>query len=93
MQRKTLNGNQCYCTGCHDYFNSVSSFDRHRAGDWMNRGANRRCRTAEELTAKGWSRNKRGFWIESRYMPERLDVVTHTGGNGLDPSSPTGGVS
>jgi hypothetical protein len=69
-----LRGNRCQCTGCGDLFNSTSTFDRHRTGRYDVIGA-RRCLTSEELTARGWSRNAAGFWIE-RPMRRRLDEAT-----------------
>jgi hypothetical protein len=59
-----LTGNRCRCSGCGEYFNSVSIFDRHRAGDWQERGANRRCLTVDQMLAKGYLKNAAGFWIE-----------------------------
>lgn len=73
-----LVGNRCQCRACGEYFNSVSSFDRHRAGDWQNRGSNRRCRAPDELIAKGWSKNTAGYWIEKARA--RLDAPA-IGGN------------
>jgi hypothetical protein len=58
-----LTGNRCQCTGCGEYFNSTSTFDRHRT-DSYERGERRRCRTPDELILRGWSKNPAGFWIE-----------------------------
>jgi len=52
------------CQGCKQYFNSTGAFDKHRTG---KHGVNRRCMTPEEMTAKGMSINKDGFWITSVY--------------------------
>lgn len=62
-----LTGNRCKCPHCGEFFNSLSTFDRHRAGNWENRGANRHCLRPEQLTAKGWSKNEAGFWVERRH--------------------------
>jgi hypothetical protein len=67
MSAPKLTGNRCRCAACGDLFNSTSAFDRHRAGTFAPRGTwphSRRCLTADELHAKGWSRNAAGFWIE-----------------------------
>jgi hypothetical protein len=70
-----LAGSRCRCTACGELFNSVSVFDRHRVGNWENRGANRRCLTIPQMLAKGWRLNVRGFWIER----SRLDVARTAG--------------
>ena len=67
--RKVLTGDRNQCSGCGEYFNSLKGFDRHRTGEF---GQTRRCRTVDELTTKGWCRNKDGFWItESRLRDYR----------------------
>jgi hypothetical protein len=55
-----LTGQRCQCTGCGEYFNRVSTFDKHRVGE---HGVNRHCLTEAQMTDKGWSRNAAGFWI------------------------------
>lgn len=64
--RLKLTGNRCQCTACGEYFTSVRSFDRHRVGEYANRGrlAGRRCLTAVEMDAAGFGRNARGFRTE-----------------------------
>lgn len=63
----TLTGNKCQCTACGEFFNRVSTFDRHRVGVI---GVDRRCLTSDEMTAKGWRLNGRGFWLtEARALP------------------------
>lgn len=52
------------CQGCKQYFNSTGAFDKHRMG---KHGVDRRCMTPEEMTAKGMSINKDGFWITAIY--------------------------
>jgi hypothetical protein len=54
-----LSGQRSECTTCGLLFTSTCSFDKHRVGRY---GAGRRCLTAAELTAKGWSPNQGGFW-------------------------------
>jgi hypothetical protein len=80
-----LTGSRCQCSACGELFNSVSVFDRHRVGNWENRGANRRCLTIPQMQAKGWRLNIRGFWIE-RSRPDAAprngdrDVPSHSDG-------------
>lgn len=58
-----LTGRRCECAACGERFNSVSTFDRHRSGR-LDMCEPRRCANPAELSARGWSRNARGFWIE-----------------------------
>jgi hypothetical protein len=80
VQNPRLTGTRCRCAVCGKNFNSTSSFDRHRYGDYQQRGANRRCRTWQELRTLGWTVNKAGFWIER----PRLDAPPKS----RDPSAP-----
>lgn len=59
----SLGNTGCQCMACGEYFNRVSTFDKHRVGE---HGPERRCLTAEEMAAKGWSHNSRGLWITAR---------------------------
>jgi hypothetical protein len=59
---KKLTGNRCQCTACGEYFNRVSTFDRHRVGTF---GLDRRCLTLDEMAAKGWHTNAAGFYVTS----------------------------
>jgi hypothetical protein len=59
---KVLRGDRCRCSGCGEYFNSTYMFDKHRFGKYPDR----RCMTAEEMSAKGYSKNEAGFWISSK---------------------------
>ena len=62
MTKQHLTGDQNQCPGCGEYFNSTYAFDRHRTGRF---GVDRRCMTIDEMTARGMSMNKAGFWISS----------------------------
>jgi hypothetical protein len=62
---KMLSGDRNQCQGCKHYFNSTLAFDKHRRGEY---GHNRRCLTSEEMTEKGMSVNKDGYWI-TKAMP------------------------
>lgn len=57
---KNLGETRCQCMACGEYFNRVSTFDKHRVGEY---GADRRCMTSEEMQAKGWHINAAGFWV------------------------------
>ena len=62
-----LTGNKCECTACGQFFNRVSTFDKHRVGTL---GASRRCLSVDEMAAKGWRLNDKGFWLtEARALP------------------------
>jgi hypothetical protein len=67
--RKTLTGDRNQCPGCSEYFNSTFAFEKHRTGDFNK---DRRCRTTDEMEAKGMAKNAAGFWISSA-MP--VDVA------------------
>jgi len=56
-----LTGQRSLCRGCNKVFSTTSTFDRHRVGEYPDR----RCLTAEELTAKGWS-EREGIWRTPR---------------------------
>lgn len=57
-----IGSDKCLCTSCGLYFNSTYAFDNHRTGSYGN---GRRCRTADELRARGCSLNATGHWITS----------------------------
>lgn len=62
MSREKLTGNQCQCTGCGEYFARVSTFDKHRTGQYEG---GRRCLSIAEMHGKGWSLNAHGFWVRA----------------------------
>ncbi len=59
VERMRLTDHRCQCAGCREYFNSTAAFDKHRTGH----GAERRCRTPEEMRAIGMSQNPQGWWV------------------------------
>ena len=70
-------GNQCECTGCGEFFNSVYGFDKHRVfmdkdarGRYIEDWDRRRCLTVAEMKAKGWSLNDYGFWVTKKMSEE-----------------------
>ena len=61
-----LTEHRCQCAKCGHYFSRTSTFDKHRTGSFAQPGewsGTRRCMTADEMTAKGLSRNADGVWI------------------------------
>jgi hypothetical protein len=74
-----LTGSRCRCPTCGEYFNSTSVFDRHRVGLWRDQGIHRRCLSGDEMTARGWSLNAKGFWIERQRSAAGLDRARISG--------------
>lgn len=74
-----LTGSRCRCQTSGEYFNSTSVFDRHRVGPWRDQGTHRRCLSANEMTARGWSLNAKGFWIERQRPSAGLDRARRSG--------------
>jgi hypothetical protein len=83
---RRLTGCRCRCSGCGEYFNSVSVFDRHRIGNWEAEGGNRRCLTVPEMLSRGWRLNARSFWIERQRIdaPRRRRDVAAPGIDGRE---------
>jgi len=69
MSVPKLTGCRCQCCACGEYFGSVDVFDRHRVGEY---GVNRRCLSVDEMSAMGWERNGRGFWLRHRLGAGRV---------------------
>lgn len=63
MTGPKLTGNRCHCTACREYFNSDSTFQRHRKGGYET-ATSRRCLAPANLIARGWSKNAAGLWIQ-----------------------------
>jgi hypothetical protein len=59
-----LTGSRNQCQSCKQCFNSNAAFDMHRVG---GHGVDRRCRTTDEMTAKGMLINHAGFWVTKAY--------------------------
>jgi hypothetical protein len=59
-----LIGDRNQCPTCGEYFNRTSGFDRHRIGKIGT--PTRRCLTAAEMQAEGWTKSKAGFWLVPR---------------------------
>jgi len=85
MSALKLTGCRCQCCACGEYFGNVDVFDRHRVGEY---GVNRRCLSGEEMTALGWARNGRGFWLKHRLEAGR--VATFAGSNRAPATNPQG---
>jgi hypothetical protein len=87
MTKLHLTGDRCQCAACHQYFNSVRSFDQHRIGRFSP--PLRRCFTPDQMTASGMRRNASGFWL-TRNFGSRDSRWTHGGGDpgGNEPLPP-----
>lgn len=68
-EHKTLRGDRNQCPACNEYFNSTHAFEKHRHGEY---GIDRRCLTADEMTAKGMHLGSDGFWRGSRREVESI---------------------
>lgn len=87
-----LKAGRCQCMACGLYFSGVREFDRHRAGSYAKKGewqGQRYCRSLEQLLARGWRTDARGFLSQGR--PERAPVVVagHDGGGVVVTTTPT----
>lgn len=72
-----LVGSRNQCSGCKQYFNSNTAFEKHRTGAF---GVNRRCRSSEEMLKIGMTKNKSGFWITelNLWRNHADDKTTHS---------------
>lgn len=69
MPTLRIGSNQCQCDSCGEFFGGVRTFDLHRVfmdkdskGKYIENWDRRRCLTPAEMEAKGWRKNKHGFW-------------------------------
>jgi hypothetical protein len=53
------------CSACGATFPSVSSFDLHRTGSFLQ--GTRRCLRADEMRARGMVRNEKGWWMRASF--------------------------
>lgn len=72
---KRLTGNQCFCTGCGEYFTTVGNFDRHQL-------INKPCRHPRDV---GLIQDAQGYW----QMPG-TDRPAFTQGNAANEPDPMG---
>jgi hypothetical protein len=63
--QRFLRGRRCRCAGCLLEFNSISAFDRHCAGD----GLDRHCLTTNEMIALRMPLNGGGWWVSRTAIP------------------------
>lgn len=87
MNALKLTGCRCQCCACGEYFGNVVVFDRHRVGQ---HGVNRRCLSPDEMAAKGWAQNDRGFWL--RRGLEGGSAGVNAGSNHAPATNPQGVV-
>lgn len=57
-----LGKKRCQCGACSALFGGTRLFERHRVGAYVP--DQRRCLSQDEMRARGWSKNRDGFWIE-----------------------------
>jgi hypothetical protein len=78
-------GQRCQCTGCGQQFNRVTTFARHRVGDFgtLREPGARRCLSTEEMHGRGWRLNSAGFWLGAPMPAEALPQPVMQGGGGL----------
>ena len=65
-----LSGTRNQCSGCDEYFNSNTAFEKHRTG---KHGVNRRCRTPDEMRSLGMFINIYGYWVSEAMNKERYE--------------------
>lgn len=76
-----LTGRTCRCAGCGLLFVSETSFDGHRTGTYTPLA--RRCRTPDELHARGYALVSRRLWLKGRtsdqfpHFPFKARNVAH----------------
>lgn len=49
------------CSGCNRVFAGIVAFDAHRIGSFTQK--QRRCLTPVEMSARGLTRNEKGWWM------------------------------
>lgn len=59
MPELKVGSNFCECTGCGEFFFTVSSFDKHFA---RGRGGNVKCLKPEEMVKLNMEKDKNGYW-------------------------------
>ncbi len=79
MPNLKIGSDVCYCSSCHEHFNSTFAFDTHRTGQPHSR----RCLTIDEMLAKGMGKNAHGRWVsERRRASLESTIVPHPIGDG-----------
>lgn len=53
-----LHMEHCAAAGCCQTFSGPTTGDAHRVGKYPDR----RCLTPDEMTARGWHKDRRGIW-------------------------------
>lgn len=81
---RKLSESRCQCSGCSEYFNSDTAFDKHRVGQFgVAIGPNiRRCMTPDEMRKAGMSYKTmsggKQWWVGSEWegplQPVRADL-------------------
>lgn len=63
---------RCQCSACGELFATVSTFDRHRLGDYES---GRRCLRVSEMLGRAWVQNTAGFWIRG-HRPNIASILS-----------------
>ena len=66
-----LTGVKCKCSGCGNYFNSTSAFDKHRIGRIGKVNVPRHCLSIEQMISAGMAQNKAGYWSSKAWDANR----------------------
>lgn len=76
MNGPALKYGRCQCTGCGEFFNSITVFDRHRVGafEGLEAPSQRHCLTTVEMDSKGWTIDPRGCWGRPASQPVGDDI-------------------
>jgi hypothetical protein len=66
MKKLKIGGRGCLCRTCGEYFSGAEPFDQHRTGPFtqLPPSYGRRCRSPEEMHARGMRLNDRGEWMQ-----------------------------
>lgn len=70
-QRLKLTGQRNQCPTCSALFNSVAAFHRHRVAKTPGTPYPRRCLDTSEMTARGMSVSRSGFWVTEAHPLRR----------------------
>ena len=72
---RKLTYSRCQCSGCGEYFNSDTAFDKHRVGAF---GIDRRCLSQSGMLAAGMVKNASDWWVSEpseRPFPDRTAAI------------------
>jgi hypothetical protein len=70
-RRPPLRTDRNQCPTCSALFNSVAAFDKHRVAERKGTPYPRRCLDTSEMTARGMSVSRSGFWVTEAHPLRR----------------------